>query len=163
MQFDEERRTRLISGSNPNLKLVGHYGGRVQEDAPLSFGFNVAVMPSFLQVARHHGRYVLRDGYHRAFELLQRGITRVPAFVRDFGVGALGLGAGLFETDVYLGPRPALLPDFLDDAVAADVLIPVVQKMIVIQGMELTPLGSRDTATPGLWRDRSPAGGSEAV
>jgi hypothetical protein len=140
VQFDEERRTWLISGANPNLKLVGHYGGRIQEGAPLSFGFNVAVVPSFLQVARHHGRHVLRDGYHRAFGLLQRGITRVPAFVRDFGVGGLGLGAGLFGTDVYLSTRPPLLPDFLDDAVAADVPIPAVQKMIVIQGMELTPL-----------------------
>jgi hypothetical protein len=141
VQFDEERRTWLISDANPNLKLVGHYGGRIQDGAPLSFGFNVAVVPSFVQVACHHGRYVLRDGYHRAFGLLQRGITRVPAFVRDFGVGGLGLGAGLFGTDVYLGARPPLLSDFLDDAVAADVPIPTVQKMIVIQGMELTPLG----------------------
>jgi hypothetical protein len=140
VQFDEDRRTWLVSSANPNLKLVGHYGGRVQEGAPLSFGFNVAVMPSFLQVARHHGRYVLRDGYHRAFGLLQRGISVVPALVRDFGFSELGVGAGLFGTDVYLGDRPPLLPDFLDDTVAADVSIPVLQKMIVIQGMELTPL-----------------------
>jgi hypothetical protein len=65
----------------------------------------------------------------------------VPAFARDFGIGGLGLGAGLFGTDVYLGARPPPLSDFLDDAVAADVPIPIVQKMIVIQGMELTPLG----------------------
>jgi hypothetical protein len=30
--------------------------------------------------------------------------------------------------------------DFLDDEVAADVDVPVVQKMVVVQGMELTPL-----------------------
>jgi hypothetical protein len=47
VQFDEERRAWLISGANPNLKVVGHYGGRIQDGAPLSFGFNVAVVPSF--------------------------------------------------------------------------------------------------------------------
>jgi hypothetical protein len=39
-----------------------------------------------------------------------------------------------------LGDRPPRLADFLDDDVAADVDVPVVQKMIVVQGMELSPL-----------------------
>lgn len=140
VQFDEERRTWLISSGNPNLKLVGHYGERIQEGAPLGFGFNIAIVPSFLQVACHHGRYVLRDGYHRAMGFLAAGITLVPAFVRDFGVAGLGVAPGLFGTDIYLGERPPVLPDFLDHTVAAAVSIPTVQKMIVIQGMELTPL-----------------------
>jgi len=75
------------------------------------------------------------NGYHRAFGL----ITRAPAFVRDFGVGPLGTDAGLVATDVYLGIHPPLLRDFLDDEVAADVDVPAVEKMIVVQGMELTP------------------------
>jgi len=52
----------------------------------------------------------------------------------------LGTAGGLFGTDVYLGERPPSLSDFLDDEVAADVDVPVVQKMVVVQGMELTPL-----------------------
>jgi hypothetical protein len=139
VQFDETRQTWVISAANPNLRINGHFGGQIQEGV-IGFGFIVAVLPSFLQVARHHGRYVLRDGYHRAYGLLARGINVVPAFVRDFGVADLGVSSGLFGTDVYLGDRPPLLPDFLDDAVAADVRIPIAQKMIVIQGMELTPL-----------------------
>jgi hypothetical protein len=66
--------------------------------------------------------------------------SHTPAFVRDFGVGELGTGASLFRTDVYLGERPPLLPDFLDDDVAARVDVPIVQKLIVVQGMELSPL-----------------------
>lgn len=139
VQFDETRNTWVISAANPNLRINGHFGGQVQQGV-IGFGFIVAVMPSFLQVARHHGRYVLRDGYHRAYGLLTRGVNVVPAFVRDFGVGDLGVSPGLFTTDVYLGDRPPLLPDFLDDGVAADVRIPIAQKMVVIQGMELTPL-----------------------
>ena len=137
-QFDEQRKAWIITAPNPNLRITGAMNGP-SENGPV-FGFSVAVLPSFLQVARHHGRYVLRDGYHRAFGLLARGITRAPAFVRDFGVGALGTAAGLFATDVYLGDRPPLLSDFLDDEVAADVDVPAVQKMIVVHAIELTPL-----------------------
>jgi hypothetical protein len=137
-QFDEQRKAWIITAPNPNLRITGAMNGP-SENGPV-FGFPVAVLPSFLQVARHHGRYVLRDGYHRAFGLLARGITRAPAFVRDFGVGPLGTAAGLFATDVYLGDRPPLLSDFLDDEVAADVDVPAVQKMIVVHAIELTPL-----------------------
>jgi hypothetical protein len=137
-QFDEEKKAWIVTAPNPNLRITGAVNGP-SPNGPV-FGFSVAILPSFLQVARHHGRYVLRDGYHRAFGLLARGITQAPAFIRDFGVGALGTGAGLFPTDVYLGDRPPLLRDFLDDEVAADVDVPAVQKMIVVQGMELTPL-----------------------
>jgi hypothetical protein len=35
-----------------------------------------------MQVGRYKGRHFLRDGY-RAFGLLSRGVTVVPAFVRD--------------------------------------------------------------------------------
>jgi hypothetical protein len=138
-QLDEHRTAWMITAANPNLRITGGIGGELQPGL-ISFGFAVAIMPSFLQVVRHHGRYVLRDGYHRAYGLLARGITHAPAFVRDFGVRDLGTGAGLFGTDVYLGERPPCLADFLDDNVAADVDVPVVQKMVVIQGMELTPL-----------------------
>ncbi len=139
-QFDEVRNTWIIAAGNPNLKITGRFGGQLQPGA-IGFGFLVGVMPSFVQVARHHGRYVLRDGYHRSYGLLARGITHAPVFVRDFGVGDLGVGPGLFPTDVYLGDRPPLLADFLDEAVAADVRVPTAQKMLVVQGLELTPLG----------------------
>ena len=138
-QLDTIRNVWIITAANPNLRITGQFNGEVQPGV-LGFGFTVGILPSFLQVARHHGRYVLRDGYHRAYGLLARGITHTPAFVRDFGVGDLGTAAGLFGTDVYLGERPPSLSDFLDDEVAADVDVPVVQKMVVVQGMELTPL-----------------------
>jgi hypothetical protein len=42
---------------------------------------------------------------------------------------------------VYLGERPPVLADFLNDQIAADVRVPAAQKMLVVQGLELTPLG----------------------
>ncbi len=138
VQLDEYRHTWTVTAANPNLQFAGHFANQVQPGF-WAFGFIAAIAPSFLQVARHHGRYVLRDGYHRAYGLLARGITHAPAFVRDYGVSELGTKPELFGTDVYLGQHPPRLSDFLDDDVAADVEVPAVQKMVVVQGIELTP------------------------
>ena len=108
----------------------------------VGFGFVVAVLPSFLQVARYQGRYLLRDGYHRALGFLKRGITTVPAFVRDFDTfDDLGFNPGMLPQDSYLGQRPPVLVDYLDDAVSAEVMLPATQKMVVIQGLELGFVG----------------------
>jgi len=92
MQYDEQRNAWIITAPNPNLRITGAANAGTPA-GPLC-GFSFLILPSFLQVARHHGRYVLRDGYHRAYGLLQRGITHAPAFVRDFGVGDIGTNAG---------------------------------------------------------------------
>jgi hypothetical protein len=138
IQYDDARKTWLLSAGNANLRLDGPFAGDV--GGRKAVGFFVALASSFLQVARHHGRYVLRDGYHRSYGLLARGIDVVPACVRDFGTADLGVSAAMFAPEVYLGERPPVLADFLDDAVAADVTIPIVQKLLVIQALELAPM-----------------------
>lgn len=75
-----------------------------------------------LSVARIQGRYFLRDGYHRAYGFLSNGIYVVPAFVREFGATEqLGIPAGMLPTGAWLGDRPPFLPDYIDDAVSAEV------------------------------------------
>ena len=104
-----------------------------------AYGFSVVLTPSYLQVAKFEDRYILRDGYHRSFGLLARGITHVPAFVRDFeSMEQLGLPPGLLPQTAYLGERPPVLTDYSDDAVAADVQVPSTQKVIAIQALEYT-------------------------
>jgi hypothetical protein len=39
----------------------------------------------------------------------------------------------------YLGDRPPMLRDFLDDEVACTVRLPAEQKLVLIQGTELNP------------------------
>ena len=85
---------------------------------------------------------MLVDGYHRAFALLSRGINLAPALVGAIDTaeefGRLGAGIGV---DVFLGDRPPLLPDFLDDEVAAAVDMPVTTRMLVIEAMDLRSFG----------------------
>jgi len=107
-----------------------------------AFGFAVALLPSFVNVAGIGGRYFLLDGYHRAYGLLAAGVTRVPALVKNYGqLQECRISPGMLSPDVFLGDHAPLLPDYLDDTVCADTMAPVVTKMIVIQALEVTPLG----------------------
>jgi hypothetical protein len=139
-QFDHVKNAWMLSSANPNLRVLGNWGGEVQPGI-IGFGFAVQVSPSFMQIASFRGRLLLRDGYHRAYGLLRRGITEVPVFTKSFStVESLELNPGMLPQDAYLGERPATLQDYLDDRVAVDVQLPGAQKMIVIQALELTPL-----------------------
>src|SRR5262249_44109374 len=82
-QFDPVRNVWLFSAPNPNLRIMGHFGGQIQPGT-IAFGFVVGISPSFVQVASFQGRLFLRDGYHRSVGFLQRGIRQVPVFTRAF-------------------------------------------------------------------------------
>jgi hypothetical protein len=139
-QFDPVRQAFVFSAANPNLRVVGQFSAPVGPGL-VGFGFVVAESPSFLQVVKFQGRHFLRDGYHRAYAFLRGGISVVPAFVREVGAtDEIGVPAGMLPQGAYLGDRPPLLPDFLNDDVAAEVRLPSVQKMIVVQAIELTPM-----------------------
>ncbi len=140
VQYDPSRNAWIFSAEDSNLTVVSHFQGEVQPGT-FGFGFVVGVVPSLMQVARFDGRYLLRDGYHRAYGFLRRGITHVPALVRDFSTLAeLDLTPVMLSAEVFLGERPPLIGDYLDDAVAADVELPQFRKIVVIQALELSPM-----------------------
>jgi hypothetical protein len=97
-------------------------------------------MQSLLNVVRFQDRFLLRDGYHRAYGFLSRGITHVPAFMREMQTIEEVMPPGMYlPQHSYLGERPPLLRDYLDDQVACTVNLPASQKMVVIQGNEFSP------------------------
>jgi hypothetical protein len=92
---------RLIPNAVPNCYLpVSVYGGS-----------------PFFEVAEFRGRWFLRDGYHRAYRLLQRGVHRIPAVViyaRSIGeVGATE--PWFFGEEQLFSDRPPRVLDFLDE------------------------------------------------
>lgn len=141
VQFDPLRNVYMFSSTNPNLRIIGNFNAEVAPGVN-GFGFVVGVSPSFMQVAHFHGRYFLRDGYHRAYSLLRRGIHIVPILVREFGpTEEIGVPGGMLTQGAYLGDRPPTLGDFLDEEVSANVTAPAAHKLVVIQGIELAPIG----------------------
>lgn len=130
----------VFASRNPNLGISGHFAAEVQPGIN-GFGFIVTVSVSLMQVAVYRGRYLLRDGYHRAYGFLRQGIARVAVLVRELETfNDLALPAGMLDQDSFLGDRPPFLTDYLDDSVAISVELPATQKTIVIQGLELAVL-----------------------
>jgi hypothetical protein len=145
LQFDPVRNTWMITSRNPNLRIAGQFsapfdvGGGQQMTG---CGFMITVMPSFVQVVSFRGRLLLRDGYHRSLGLIAQGVTRVPVLFREFGqFDPIGLGPGMLPEAAYLGQRPPFLADYLNDTVSAEVNLPATQKMLVVQGIEMNPMG----------------------
>lgn len=145
LQFDPTKNTWMISSRNPNLRIIGQFSSPIDAGTGqivTGCGFLITVMPSFVQVVLHKGRYLLRDGYHRSIGLLAQGITHVPVLFREFGqFDSLGLGPGMLPEQAYLGVSPPFLADYLSTTVSAEVQMPASQKMLVIQGIEINPLG----------------------
>jgi hypothetical protein len=136
-RFDESQRAWIFSSPNPNLRVAGQFSATLQPGI-MGFGFAVTLSPSFMQVASFQGRLLLRDGYHRAVALLQRGITQVPVIHKEFNTSTeLSLPQGLFPFDVFLGQNPPFLSDYGDEEVSASVAMPIVQKVLVIHAINV--------------------------
>jgi len=71
----------------------------------------------FFEVAQYAGRWFLRDGYHRAYKLLQAGIFQLPAvIVRARTLEELGAAQPRFFSEaILLSEHPPFVSDFLDE------------------------------------------------
>jgi len=138
LTYNELQRTWSLISSDPNLKVLGPCTMPIPEagGTPV-IGFAVSVPTSFMQVVELSGRYFLRDGYHRAYGLLAAGIRQVPAFVRSIESVEQLAPAGMLPQAAYLGPHPPLLVDYFDDQASTTVLIPAVNKQVIIHAVEL--------------------------
>ena len=89
---------------------------------------------NYVQVTRLNSRFLLKNGYHRAYAALLAGLKYLPAVVfeaSDFAeTGALR--PGFFGRELVMSAKPPLLKDFLDDRVMLDVKIRAMRKVIRI-------------------------------
>jgi hypothetical protein len=98
---------------NPDLQLrLSANAGRASH-SPLSlYGGS-----PFFEAAELRGRWFLRDGYHRAYRLLQAGVHQVPAVViytrtiRELGATE----PWFFSEEQLFSDRPPRVLDFLDE------------------------------------------------
>jgi len=110
---EDDRLEIRLHSSNPDLRLRFHPKTSRGECLPLSlYGGS-----PFFEVAEFRGRWFLRDGYHRAYHLLQAGVDRVPAIVINArSIEEVGATAPWFFNEEQLfSDRPPQVTDFLDD------------------------------------------------
>jgi hypothetical protein len=116
---------------NPDLQLrLSPHAGR-SGHSPLSlYGGS-----PFFEAAELHGRWFLRDGYHRAYRLLQAGVHRVPAVV-IYARTIEELGATepwFFSEQQLFSDRPPRLMDFLDEDLVLSYRRTALRKVIRIR------------------------------
>jgi hypothetical protein len=102
-----------LCSNNPDLQL------RLSRNAGLGghSPFSLYGGSPFFEVAELRGRWFLRDGYHRAYRLLQAGVCRIPAVViytrtiRELGA----IEPWFFCEEQLFSDRPPRVMDFLDE------------------------------------------------
>lgn len=101
-----------LHSSNPDLQLRLNLNEGRSGYLPLSlYGGS-----PFFEVAELRGRWFLRDGYHRAYRLLQAGVHRIPAVV-IYARTVEEIGATepwFFCEEQLFSDRPPRVIDFLD-------------------------------------------------
>jgi hypothetical protein len=71
----------------------------------------------YMEVASYCGRWLLRDGYHRSFQLLNQGVHLIPCVVvYAESLAQMGaMGTRFFSQEVLFSEQPPMVTDFLDD------------------------------------------------
>ncbi len=135
-QLDQDRKGIAFASSNPNLRVFGFRAQPIE--GHMFFGFAMGFGTQFVQVAEYQGRWFVRDGYHRCFGLLGRGIQRIPCvFVRATTAAELGAEAAIFfRHELLFGPRPPFLGDFLREDVSVTCHRQATRKVIRISADE---------------------------
>jgi hypothetical protein len=102
-----------LHATNPDLQVRLGQNTEPGFQLPLSL---YGGSPCF-EVAELRGRWFLRDGYHRAYRLLQAGVHRIPAIViYTRTIDELGATEPWFFSEEQLfSERPPHVTDFLDE------------------------------------------------
>jgi hypothetical protein len=138
--IDANKKAITFSSLNPNLRIGPHLmldidvaAAQGQPATKQKFvGFAINFGGQFIQIAEYNERWFIRDGYHRCYGLLRRGINRVPCvFIRATSFEQLTGGQGGFLSyETLFGERPPFLKDFLNDAVSASALRMASRKVV---------------------------------
>jgi hypothetical protein len=137
--FDPAQMAFTATSTNPNLRIGGFDVANVATaaGAPTQqlLGFRITMGSTFVQLVEYKGRWMVRDGYHRLYGLLSKGISKVPCVViRAKTFEETGAGQpGFFSFETLYGSKPPLVTDFLDSAHAADVEIQANMRVIRIK------------------------------
>jgi len=111
---DRNKKTVTLQSSNPNVQL------KVTQDPAMPVA--VYAGSPFFEVAQYAGRWFLRDGYHRAYNLLRAGICRLPAvIVRARTLEELGsVQPRFFSEAILLSEHPPFVTDFLNESLTIE-------------------------------------------
>ncbi|HZS42027.1 MAG TPA: hypothetical protein VFF06_34600 [Polyangia bacterium] len=102
--------------------------------------FWVSPSPNLMLVREHQGRYVLANGYHRAWLLRSRKVNMVPVVMAHMASEKEVVpDAGFIEPHIIFGQRPPIVDDFFDDSVSVSAEMRSMLRAVRI-GAEVLPI-----------------------
>jgi hypothetical protein len=97
--------------------------------------FLVGAQANYVQVTELNSRFLLKNGYHRAYAALLAGLKHLPVVltkITDFAeTGALR--SGFFPKERLMSEAPPLLKDFVDDRFAMELKFRAMRKVIRVR------------------------------
>jgi hypothetical protein len=126
VSYDSGNKSIHLRTTNPNLRV--EFTKNVLSPIKISSG------SPFFEVAQYRGRWFLRDGYHRAYGLLQAGIVEVPTVIIEAkSLAELGaIQPWFFAEDILFSDHPPMVTDFLRDELTIRYSRPALVKSIRI-------------------------------
>ncbi len=142
VSFNEVSNIFSIVTENLDFRILGQVQGQEPESGRRFVGFLYGGGLPQMSVAEYKGRYLMKNGYHRAFALYQAGHTFLPCLlVHTKNYANTGAQKqGFFPLDTMLSDRPPRLEDFTSPAAVA---IPrrLLRVVITVQaGLSLLPV-----------------------
>lgn len=107
--------------------------GPIVDQAKGQIVFVVGAMPNLMLVREHAGRYILANGYHRAWMLRSRGVSMAPVVLVNVpNIADVVPPVGFVQPATLFGPCPPLVDDFLDDSLSVSVDVRATLRMVRI-------------------------------
>lgn len=131
-----------LQSDNPDLQLRALTNSEPNGSLP----FSLYGGSPFFEVAEFRGRWFLRDGYHRAYRLLQAGVNHLPAVViRARTIDEVGAKQQWFFNEEQLFSfHPPRVADFLEDGLVLHYQRPRLVKTISIRVKESLEIFRRE-------------------
>ncbi|HEY2031317.1 MAG TPA: hypothetical protein VGH20_19135 [Myxococcales bacterium] len=119
----------VVYSTNNTLGVVG------PNVNPLTGQITYAVGPgaNLMLVREFAGRYVLVNGYHRAWLLRSRGVSMVPAVITHVAAQKdVAPEPGFIPEPILFGARPPTIDDFFDNTLSSDIEVRAILKAVKI-------------------------------
>ncbi len=115
--FNPVTNTWTLTSENLDLRIVGSFTGKDANNRPF-FAFAYGRGLPQLSVVEYKGLYMIKNGYHRAYALMEKGHKFIPCIlVKTDNYGLTGaIGQGFFNIDLMTSDKSPLLGDFSSPA-----------------------------------------------
>ena len=112
--FNPSSNTFTLTSENLDLRILGSVQGEEPTTGRNFFGFAYGAGLPQMSVVEYQGVYMIKNGYHRAYALLESGHTSLPCLLlRTDNYAATGaVGPGFFSIDIMMSDRSPVLSDF---------------------------------------------------